>query len=306
MVQQAITLSSKKTGLNPEEIPEFLADVINTKPEEDEIVCALSSQENVALIAFIAPYVGVRISPIEEARASIGLPDEFGVEALVKKLEAALVNSLGGSLASSYKIARAVRMCLEEIITFVPHIAASGGTLLALTGNEIVMGPMSHITPLDVQISYKGTQVSASSFMHFFTRASRWFEKATPEESPYPKRALADKLDPLIMEGWGGLTTTATEYVAEILDLAGYEESEEIAKLFVIGFPSHNYIITAKKARDIGLKVRPASDFQQTWDVMRHWLSRYIFEQEMLHCIRYVLPHSTSQAQQLSEKEMNG
>ena len=266
-----------------------------------------------ALIAFIAPYVGVRISPVEEARAFIGLPDEFGMEALIRELEAAkirkaylLVNSLGGAMASSYKIARAVRTCLEEIITFVPHIAASGGTLLALTGNEIVMGPMSHITPLDAQISCKGTKVSASSFMHFFTRASRWFEKVTPHEAPYPRKALADKLDPLIMEEWSGLTTTASDYVEEILDLAGYEESAEIAQLLVIGFPSHNYVITPEKAKDIGLKVKPLSDFQQIWDIMRYWLSKYIFEQEIMHCIRYALPKATGQARQLSEKETNG
>ncbi len=301
-----------RTISKPEEIPELLSEVINTRLEEDEVICALANEQNVALIAFIAPYVGVRISPIEEARASIGLPDEFGMEALVRELEAAkirkaylLVNSLGGAMASSYKIARAVRIYLEEIITFVPHIAASGGTLLALTGNEIVMGPMSHITPLDVQIRYKETMVSASSFMHFFTRVSGWFEKVTPEEAPYPRRALADKLDPLIMEGWSGLTTTMSDYVEEILDLAGYEESAKIARRLVIGFPSHDYVITPEKAEDIGLNVKPLSDFQRIWDVMRYWLSKYIFEQEIMHCIRYALPKPTSQARQLSEKETN-
>jgi hypothetical protein len=312
-VQQEIIPPSKKTVPNPEEIPELLSKVINTKPEEDEVVCDLANEENVALIAFIAPYVGVRISPVEEARAYIGLPDEFGMEALVRELEAAkirkaylLVNSLGGAMASSYKIARAVRMCLEEIVTFLPHIAASGGTLLALTGNEIVMGPMSHITPLDVQIPYKETKVSTATFMRFFTRASGWFEKVTPHEAPYPRKALADKLDPLIMEEWSGLTITMSDYVEEILGLAGYEESARIARLLVTAFPCHDYVITPEKAKEIGLNVKNSSEFQRIWDVMRYWLSKYIFEQEMMHCIRYALPHPTSQAQQLSDKETNG
>jgi ClpP class serine protease len=125
------------------------------------------------------------------------------MEALVDELKKAkveraylLVNSPGGTMTSTYKIARALRTTCKRITTFVPHVAASGGTLLALTGNEIVMGLMSHITPLDVQVSYKGTIISAATFMRFFARASEWFETKTPDESPYPRKALADKLDP--------------------------------------------------------------------------------------------------------------
>lgn len=302
----------KRTALSPEEIPELLSEMINAKPEEDEVIRKFADEEKTALIAFIAPYVGVRISPIEEARAFISLPDEFGVEAVVKKLKTTnvtkaylLVNSPGGAMDSSYKIARAIRMCLDEVITFVPHIAASGGTLLTLIGNQIVMGPMSHITPLDVQIPYKGASISAATFMRFFARASQWFEKVTPDEVPYPMRALADKLDPFLMEEWSGLMETAIDYVGEILDLAGYKENTQIAEHLVTAFPTHSYVITPEKAKEIGLNVKDSSEFQRIWDVMRYWLSKYIFEQELTHCIRYVLPHSTSQDGKPSKKEGN-
>lgn len=308
-MQQKIR-SQKRTASNPEDVPEFLSEVINAKREEDELIRKLAQEEKVALIAFIAPYVGVRISPVEERRAFIGLPDEFGVEAVVKELKAAnakkaylLVNSLGGGMDSTYKIARAIRMCLDEIITFVPHIAASGGTLLALMGNEIVMGPMSHITPLDVQIPYKGTSISAATFMRFFTRASQWFEKVTPNEAPYPRKALSDKLDPFLMEEWTGLMAMAIDYVGEILGLAGYKKSMQIAEQLVTGFPAHGYVITPEKAKDMGLHVKDFSECHRTWNVMRYWLSKYMFEQETTHCIRYALPHPTSQAGHSSKKE---
>ena len=77
-------------------------------------------------------------------------------------------------MESAYKIARAVRESFDDLVTFVPHVAASGGTLLALTGNEIVMDLMSHITPLDVQLRYKGTSISAATFMRSFARALKW------------------------------------------------------------------------------------------------------------------------------------
>ncbi|MGQ9631484.1 MAG: SDH family Clp fold serine proteinase [bacterium] len=192
---------------------------MNVKLEEDERVVKLAEDKNIALIAFIAPYVAVRVSPVEEARALIGLPDEFGIEALIELLYEAdvknaylLVNSPGGAMNSTYKIAKAIRSALGNIITFVPHIAASGGTLLALTGNKIVMGSMSHLTPLDVQIHYKGTTVSAATFMRFFSRASKWFERITPEEAPYPHKALADKLDPFLMEEWSGFIALCRKF----------------------------------------------------------------------------------------------
>lgn len=289
----------------PESVPELLAKVVNAKPEEDQLLVKLAQDKKVALIAFIAPYVGVRISPVEEAMAFISLPDEFGVEALVKELNGAdvkkaylLVNSPGGAMGSAYKIARAIRTSLDHIVTFVPHVAASGGTLLALTGNEIIMGPMSHITPLDVQLDYKGSSVSAATFMRFFTRATGWFEKIAPDEAPYPRKALADKLDPFLMEEWSGLMETTMDYVSDILELAGYEEKEEIAQRLVMAFPSHGYVITRERAAEIGLNVKAPEKFEHIWDIMRYWLSKYMFEQEMTHCIRYVLPDENDAAKE--------
>jgi len=289
---------------------EPLLEMVNVKVEDDKPVVKLAEDKNVALIAFIAPYVAVRISPVEEARAFIGLPDEFGIEAVIELLKEAdvknaylLVNSPGGAMASSYKIARAIRSNLEYIVTFVPHIAASGGTLLALTGNEIVMGSMSHLTPLDAQIRYKGTTVSAATFMRFFSRASKWFERIRPEEAPYPQRALADKLDPFLMEEWSGLMNTAISYVSEILKLTGYKDSEEIAQKLVLEFPSHGYVITRDRAREIGLNVKNSEEFKRVWSIMRYWLSRYIFEEEMTHCIRYVIPTAVKRSQDTPRKE---
>jgi hypothetical protein len=292
---------------------EPLLEIVNVKTEEDECIVKLAEDKNVALIAFIAPYVAVRVSPVEEARAFIGLPDEFGIEVLIELLKKVgvkgaylLVNSPGGAMSSTYKIAKAIRSTLDNIISFVPHIAASGGTLLALTGNEIVMGSMSHLTPLDVQIRYKGTSVSAATFVRFFSRASKWFEKIAPEEAPYPQRALADKLDPFLMEEWSGFMDTAISYVSEILELVGYKNSEEIAERLVWTFPSHDYVITRNKARDIGLNVKDSEEFKETWSIMRYWLSKYIFEEEITHCIRYVLPIAGKRGQEGGGKCFKG
>lgn len=182
--------ATAQNGAAPPPVPEFLPTIINCKEETDPAITEFATREKTALLAFIAPQVPVRVSPADTVSASIGLLEEFGVEALVNKLRESgveraylLVNSPGGSMDSSYKIARAIRMALKEITTFVPHVAASGGTLMAIAGNQVVMGPMSHITPLDTQVRLKGAWLSAASGWRFFRRATEWFEKKTPEEA---------------------------------------------------------------------------------------------------------------------------
>lgn len=287
----------------PPAIPEFLPEIINCAEETDDLLRNLAERTGVALVAFIAPRIPVRISPTREARATITVLEEFGMEALVNKLEAEgvkkayfLVNSPGGAMDSSYKIALAIRNCLDEITTFVPHVAASGGTLLSLVGNEIVMGPMSHITPLDTQVRAEQGWLSAASANRFYQRARRWFETQTPEEAPYPQRALTEKLDPYIMEEWNGILAAMTDYVREILELSGYEDAEKIAGTLVQGYSTHDYVINRQKAEAIGLNVKTASARPEEWNLMKYWLGKYLVEKEMVHWIRFVIPGSGAAA----------
>lgn len=281
----------------PPTVPEFLPNVINCKEEDDPVIRQFADREKIALIGFIAPQVPVRISPADTVSASIGLLEEFGVEALVAKLREKgvkraymLVNSPGGQMDSSYKIALAVREALDEVTSFVPHVAASGGTLLTIAGNEIVMGPMSHITPLDTQVRFRGTFLSAASSQRFYQRAVEWFEKKTPEEAPYPQRALTEKLDPYLMEEWIGILTAMKEYVTEVLGKTGYGNAAQIAARLVTQYPTHSYVLNGTKAKEAGLNVVGANDRPEAWKVMRYWLSKYLIEQQMTHCIRYAIP----------------
>jgi len=274
-----------------------LPNVINCHEEADPVITEFAERNKIALIAFIAPQVSVRVSPADTVSASIGLLEEFGVEALVNKLHETgveraylLVNSPGGQMDSSYKIAISVRRALKEVTAFVPHVAASGGTLLTLTGNKIVMGPMSHITPLDTQVRFKGAWLSATSSNRFYQRSIEWFEKQTPEEAPYPQRALTEKLDPYLMEEWAGVIAAMRDYVAEVLEATGYQDAPKIAEQLVTGYPTHSYVLNEKRAGDMGLNVVNATQYAEAWKVMRYWLSKYLIEQQMTHCIRYVIP----------------
>ncbi len=145
----------------------------DTKQNEnlDKVLQGIANKEQAVLLGFVNSYVPKRYDPIRFGHAQIGLVEEFIVEDTLEEISKKtnikkvffLINSFGGGLPSSYKIAKAIRNAFNDITVFVPHIAVSGGTLLALTGDKIVMGTMSQLGGLDPQVMYKGQKVSVNS-----------------------------------------------------------------------------------------------------------------------------------------------
>lgn len=267
--------------------------------EDDEGVKKLANESGAVLLAFVAPYAGIRVSPVSAAFASIGLEEEFGIESFIDLVPPRLsnrlylmINSPGGGMTSSYKVARALRKKFKEIITFVPHVAASGGTLMALAGNKVVMGPMSNLTPLDAQINYNGVPISTNNFIKSYQRIQKSFEKLLPEEAPYPQRAMAEKLDPLIMEEMNGIISTGCNYVAEVLTMSGYNEEsvDKIVRYLILECNTHSTVLTREHLSSVGIKIEPESKFPKEWRVIRNWLKKHVHTPAPVHHLFYRLP----------------
>ncbi len=168
-----------------------LKEILDVEEEKDQEMTNqfenLFCKKDCVFLALIAPYVGKKISPSKEAIASLGLSEEFGVETAIESIREItnckklilLINSPGGLVQSSYKIARAIRKNFEEIIVFIPYVAASGGTLISLIGNEIVMGMMSQLSPIDPSSGGK----SALSIVRGFKNVTNNFETMSEEDA---------------------------------------------------------------------------------------------------------------------------
>ena len=286
----------------PEPIPDFIRDTLNLREERDPTLLELARTEKAILICAVAPYTTVRVSPSQEISASIGLHEEFAFEALIDEITSKnltdtkvmfLLNSPGGGLHSSFKVARALRKTFKEIEVYVPHMAASGGTLIALVGDKIVMGLMSQLSPLDPQIIYKGRQISALTPRHAYDRLCEMFEKMSKDEAPYPQQALADKLDPYLMEDWNSTVETAEQYATEILTLAKYKKPGELAHALIHHFSDHDSDINCETAVELGIRAERHDESdrnKRTWRIFRGWLGKFLFEESGTHVLRYVLP----------------
>lgn len=64
-----------------------------------------------------------------------------------------ILHTPGGLVLASTQIARAVRAHKGKVTVFVPHMAMSGGTLIALAADEVVMCEHSVLGPVDPQIN---------------------------------------------------------------------------------------------------------------------------------------------------------
>ena len=265
----------------------------------------LANKENAVIIALIATYVPQKVSPSKSIRAELGITEEFGVETLIDQIKTKikkpkkaylLLNSFGGGVITSYKIACALKNSFDEIVVFVPHIAASGGTLITLGCNQIVMGMLSNLSPIDVQTYHKGMMVSANSLNKAFGKLQNYFKDKEEADAPYPYIALMKQIDPVIMEEWNALQYLMDKYAKNLLKKGGYvkQDADNISYKLIFGYDSHGQVIGFDDAKDLGLKVVKNTQYPEHWSLMKEWLGKYMLKASASHVIRYIIPERKS------------
>ena len=276
--------------------------ITDVREEDDTKLQAFADENSAVLLAFIGSYVPRRYGPTQFGWSTLSLVDEFSIEKALTKIANEckvkdcklyfLVNSPGGSVASSFKIALAVRQCFDDITVFVPHIAASGGTMLALTGNSIRMGMMSQLGPVDVQVPYKNGHISANSLLMAETDLARRIAKKRPDELTYLEQHLVDSLDPATQIEMDNIVSMGERYLSTILTGAGYhkDERKKIIDALIFSLPTHEFVIQEGLAKDIGIKVENGNANAGEWEMMREWFWRYMNQATDKHFVRYVIP----------------
>jgi len=273
--------------------------------ETDTEICKKFQEEmdkKTAALAMIAPYVPAKVSPSKALWAEIGLIEELNVEDVIYKLKQnnitnliLVINSFGGGVSSSFKIAYALRKNFENITVFVPHIAASGGTLIALGGNEIVMGDMSTLTPIDVQMERNGKMYSVNAMIRSFSALNDLFKDTAEEDAPYPWKAMANKLDPVEFQEWIDASSLMELHAEKILEMnESFRDNKDIIiNKLTSGYPVHSYTITVEEAKEIfGEHIHHGGEkeYKKLWEASRLWVKKYINIESSNHIIRFILP----------------
>src|SRR4030088_173910 len=111
---------------------------------KSRVILLVHRQETMRFLGFpVARYIDINDS--EEVLRAIRMTDAEVPLALV-------LHTPGGLVLAALQIAKAVREHKAKVTVFVPHYAMSGGTLVALAADEIVMCEHSVLGPIDPQL----------------------------------------------------------------------------------------------------------------------------------------------------------
>ncbi len=148
-----------------------------------------------------------------------------------------IIHTPGGLVLAAEQIARALKKHKGKVTVFVPHYAMSGGTLIALAADEIVMDENAVLGPLDPQLG----QTPAASVL-------KVLEKKDINEVDDQTLILADIAEKAIKQ--------VKDFVRNLLrGKYDDEKAEEIADKLTSGYWTHDYPITVEQARELGLQV---------------------------------------------------
>jgi len=173
----------------------------------------------------------------------INLEDAQTVIAAIKETPAdvpidLVLHTPGGLVLAAMQIARAVEAHKAKVTVYVPVYAMSGGTLIALAANEIVMGEFSMLGPIDPQIA----GLPAASIVKA--------RDAKPVADVFDLTlVLADMSEKALVQVKQG----AAELLMRRMDQAS---AEALAAKLAGGHWTHDYALTAKEAAALGLPVK--------------------------------------------------
>lgn len=175
----------------------------------------------------------------------------------VEKIDLFL-HTTGGFLEVPLKIVNIIREFSKKFSVLVPYRAHSAGTLLALGADEIVMGKMAELTPVDPQtrskLNPKGVKgellpVSIQDLTSFFD----FLETKGVKEKEDIMNTLLNNLHPLVIGSVNRSLYLIKHTMERLLIYSNYspEEKKKIIELLSCGLPSHTYLITRNEAKEI-------------------------------------------------------
>ena len=205
-------------------------------------IALVHRQETMSILGFpVMRYIDVNDS--EEVLRAIKLTDADCPIDLI-------IHTPGGLVLAAGQIAHALRRHRAKVTVFVPHYAMSGGTLLALAADEIVMDPNAVLGPVDPQL---GQQPAASVL--------KVLEAKKPENIDDETLILADVSRKAIVQ----VHRTVQDLLSERMSA---EQASALAEKLSTGVWTYDYPITSEEGKSLGLPISTEVP-QEVYDFMR-------------------------------------
>lgn len=199
------------------------------KERNSRVIALIHRQETMSFLGFpLARYIDIDDS--EALLRAIKLTDDEVPIDLI-------VHTPGGLVLAAGQIAHALKRHPAKVTVFVPHYAMSGGTLIALAADEIVMDENAVLGPVDPQL---GQQPAASIL--------KVLERKSVNEIDDDTLIMADVSEKAIRQ----VKHTVLELLRNRMEAA---QAEQVATTLSTGVFTHDYPISVDEARALGLTV---------------------------------------------------
>lgn len=197
------------------------------------VITMIHRQETMSLLGFpIARYIDIEDSE-KVLRAIRFTSPEMPIDLIL--------HTPGGLVLAAEQIALALKRHRGNVTVFIPHYAMSGGTLVALAADEIIMDPNAVLGPVDPQL---GSPQSG-----YFPAAS----VLAALETPNPNR----EDQTLIMGDVARKALNQVERSVRALLQEHYSDADAtaLARALSEGRWTHDYPIDYEEAKALGLRV---------------------------------------------------
>ena len=193
------------------------------------VIALIHRQESMSILGFpIARYIDIQDS--EELLRAIKMTDN-------KIPIDIILHTPGGLVLASEQIANALSKRKGKVTVFVPHYAMSGGTMIALSADEVVMDENAVLGPVDPQV---GNFPAVSILKVLADKPAKDIDDETMIMADMSRKAIA-------------------QVKATIKKIAccqySEEEAETLADKLASGQWTHDYPISFEEAKELGIKV---------------------------------------------------
>jgi len=155
-----------------------------------------------------------------------------------------IINNKGGRIEPAYLISKTCKENSSKFFVAIPRRAKSAATLISLGADEIHMGSMSELGPIDPQFGGLPALGLTSSLESLAKVVTKY-----PKSSDMLANYLSQKLDLRILGYFERVSESAVQYASRLLSgKKTPKDIEEVAKNFVYEYKDHSFVIDKEEA----------------------------------------------------------
>ena len=157
-----------------------------------------------------------------------------------------ILQSIGGQIEPAYLISKTCKEKSSKFSVVVPRRAKSAATLISLGADEIHMGSMSELGPIDPQFG-KLPALGLSSSLESIARVVSDYPKSSEMFAKY----LGAQLDLRVLGYFERVSESAKQYAHRLLEGKKTPKNiSEISYALVYEYKDHNFVIDKEEAKN--------------------------------------------------------